>query len=82
LSGNKESIGGDIPQAVFTEFTGLTADLNRKGRASRRVSWKIKRKNLKNRACQVAEASLGSTLFLGKPVRVGRSRCGRRRRRY
>jgi hypothetical protein len=43
---------------------------SRKGMAGRRAAWKKKAKNLKNGACQVAGASLGCSLFLGKPLRA------------
>jgi hypothetical protein len=39
--------------------------------ASRRAAWKKNPKNLKNRACQVAGASLGSPFFSGKPFSAG-----------
>jgi hypothetical protein len=38
--------------------------------AGRRATCKKKVKNLKNGACQVAGASLGCSLFLGKPLRA------------
>jgi hypothetical protein len=43
-------------------------------------AWKRERKNLKNRACKVAEPSLGSHLFSGKPLKGGWSGCGHPKR--
>jgi hypothetical protein len=66
LTGNKQTIDNGVQQAKFANLAAGHREVP--GRPP--GSLEEKPRNLKNRACKVVGASLGSILFLGKPFKA------------